>query len=133
MTDLLRDEHAAVYAYGLVGSRLPDAERSLARNAFDAHRALRDALAGRLVAAGRDAPTPQPAYDVVVDDRAEALALAVRLEAGLAVRWRDLVAVSSAPTDRRLGTNQLQGCAVRATRWRLLVGGSPTVALPGQV
>jgi hypothetical protein len=129
--ELLADEHAAVYAYGLVGAHLPTAERRLARAAFDAHRAARDVLRGRLVALGETPPAPHPAYDVRVADRAQALALAVRLEEGLAVRWRDLVAVSDARPDRRLGVQQLQDCAVRAARWRRVAGLTPTVALPG--
>jgi hypothetical protein len=131
LTELLVDEHAAVYAYGVLGARLPDAERRLARAAFDAHRAARDALRSRLVAAGEVAPPPHPAYDVRVSGRTDALALAVRLEEGLGVRWRDLVAVSSARADRRLGVRQLQDSAVRAARWRRLAGLTPTVALPG--
>jgi hypothetical protein len=132
LADLLADEHAAVYAYGLLGARLPDAERRLARTAFDAHRAVRDLLRGRLVALGATPAPPHPAYEVRVVNRAQALALAVRLEEGLAVRWRDLVAVSDARPNRRLGVQQLQACAVRAARWRRTSGRTPTVALPGK-
>ena len=82
LTDLLVDEHAAVYAYGVLGARLPDSERRLARTLFDAHRAARDALRSRLLAAGETAPAPLPAYDVRVAGRADALALAVRLASG---------------------------------------------------
>jgi hypothetical protein len=131
LTGLLVDEHAAVYAYGVLGARLPDAERRLARTAFDAHRAARDVLRSRLVAAGGTAPPPHPAYDVRVTGRSDALALAVRLEEGLAVRWRDLVAVSSERADRRLGVQHLQDSAVRAAQWRRLTGATPAVALPG--
>jgi hypothetical protein len=131
LAGLLRDEHAAIYAYGVLGARLPDAERRLARTAFDAHRAARDRLRTRLLALGASPAAPKPAYDVTVAGRAQALALAVRLEEGLGVRWRDLVALGTEKQDRALGVQQLQDCAVRAARWRGMSGLTPTVALPG--
>jgi hypothetical protein len=126
LTDLLRDEHAAVYGYGVLGARLSTAARRRALAAHDAHRAARDLLRARLLATGADAPTTLPSYDVHVGTPAEAAALAVRLEEGLAVRWRDLVAASEDAAVRRLALQQLQDCAVRAAQWR----GAP-VPFPG--
>ena len=127
LTDLLRDEHAAIYGYGVLGARLGGARRRQALAAHDAHRAARDLLRARLVAAGLDAPATLPSYDVRVATAAEAVALAVQLEEGLAVRWRDLVAATDEAVVRRLALQQLQDCAVRAALWR----GSPT-AFPGR-
>lgn len=129
---VLLDEHAAVYAYGVLGARLDDATRLLALADFDAHRARRDDLLTRLSAAGRTPVGPQPAYDVAVASRPDALALAVRVEESLAVRWRDLVAGTSNPGLRRLGVSGLVDSAVRASQWRRKAGQPPTVALPGQ-
>lgn len=129
---LLADEHAAVYAYGLVGARLPDSSRRLARAAFDAHRASRDDLRARLLRLRLDPPSPLLSYDVRVADTSHALALAARLEEGLAVRWRDLVAVTTDRGLRRLGVQQLQACAVRASEWRRLQGTTAAVPFPGQ-
>jgi len=126
MTELLRDEHAAVYAYGVLGARLGPAERRVALAAYDAHRAVRDDLRARLLAAKAEPPVTQPAYDVAVDGTAQARALAVRVEEGLAVRWRDLVALSSTADVRRFAVQHLQDCAVRAAGWR-----AGTVAFPG--
>ena len=129
---LVEAEHAAVYGYGVLGARLDDAGRRAAVAAYDSHRARRDQVVGALQALGGTAPAPLAAYDVTVDDRAQALALAVRLEEGLSLRWRDLVADTDDPVLRRLAVAGLQETAVRATQWRRLTGATPwTVALPG--
>ena len=133
MTELLRDEHAAVYAYGVLGARLSPTDRRVALGAFEAHRATRDDLRARLRAAKQDAPGPESSYDVAVAGPSEAVALAVRVEEQLAVRWRDLVALSAARDVRRFAVRNLQDCAVRAAVWRRTARTTPTVAFPGQV
>ena len=131
---VLSDEHAAVYAYGVLGARLPAPLRAVALADFDAHRVRRDDLASRLRAGGQSPEGPRPAYAVQVVGRVDALELAVRVEDGLAVRWRDLVAGTSDPTLRRLGVSGLQDSAVRAALWRRTAGIRPTtVPLPGSV
>ncbi len=129
---LLAAEHAAVYGYGVLGARLDDATRPRALDALAAHRARRDALGALLGARRASAPGPLPAYDVTVVGQPAALALAVRLEEGLAVRWRDLVGGTDEEVLRRLGTGGLTETAVRAAQWRLALGTRPpTVPLPG--
>jgi hypothetical protein len=69
---------------------------------------------------------------VAVATADEALALAVRLEEGLALRWRDLVGGTDERPLRELAVAGLQECAVRAAQWRRRAGSAPsTVALPG--
>jgi hypothetical protein len=131
MADLLRDEHAAVYAYGVLGARLGTADRRLALAAFDAHRSVRDELRARLLAAKQEAPAPLASYDVTVDSPSEALVLAVRVEEQLAVRWRDLVALSTTTEVRRFAVQRLQDAAVRAALWRRASGTLATVPFPG--
>lgn len=132
LTALLEAAHAAVYGYGVLGARLGERERRAALLAVDSHRARRDQLAARLRERRAPAPVSEPAYDVAVTGRIDAVALAVRLEEGLAVRWRDLVGGSDDPALRALGVAGLTETAVRAAQWRLLVGSRPaTVALPG--
>lgn len=132
LTALLGAEHAAVYGYGVLGARLEPDPRSVAQAAVDSHRGRRDALAALLRDREATAPAPAAAYDVAVSGPADALALAVRLEQGLSVRWRDLVAGTDDPTLRRLGIDALVETAVRAASWRLMLGQRPpTVALPG--
>lgn len=129
---VLEAEHAAVYGYGVLGARLDDATRRVARAASDVHRSRRDALAAALVRRGQTPATAEPAYDVEVADAAAARSLAVRLEEGLAVRWRDLVAGTDDLQLRRLALSGLQESAVRAATWRRLSGTAPlTIALPG--
>jgi hypothetical protein len=133
LVDLLTAEHAAVYAYGVLGARLDERTRTSALAAYDAHRSRRDDLLARLRALQLPAPGPAPAYDAVVPDRAAALALAVRVETELGVRWRDLVAATDDPGLRQLGVQGLQDSAVRASQWRKTAGVTPvTPALPGQ-
>lgn len=130
LTAVLDAEHAAVYAYGVLGAQLDDRTRPLALHAFDAHRIRRDELAARI---GASAPGPHAAYDVAVSSRGGALALAVRLEEGLSVRWRDLVGGTSDRRLRSLAIGALQETAVRAAVWRQTAGTRPvTVAFPGQ-
>lgn len=132
LTDALVTEHAAVYAYGVLGARLDQATRAAALSAFDAHRARRDALLA--VLRSRDLPTPGPAaaYEVAVAGRPQALALAVRVETEVGVRLRDLVGSTDDRAVRALAVQGLQDSAVRAAQWRQLAGDVPaTVALPG--
>jgi hypothetical protein len=132
LTELLAAEHAVVYGYGVLGARLDEQTRRLALTAYDSHRARRDQLAARLRERGGDPEPPPPAYDVAVATAAQALVLAVRLEEGLALRWRDLVAGTDERPLRELAVAGLQECAVRAAQWRRRAGTSPaTVALPG--
>lgn len=132
LTELLEAAHAVVYGYGVLGARLSDEALRDARLAFDGHRARRDQIAARLRERGGDPQPPPPAYDVRVDSAADALALAVQLEEGMSVRWRDLVAGTDERPLRELGLAGLQESAVRAAQWRQRAGVRPvTVALPG--
>jgi hypothetical protein len=132
LTALVEAEHAAVYGYGVLGARLDEDTRQLARTASDAHRASRDVLSALLRDRGEPVPPTEPGYDIAVSGPADALTLAVRLEEGLSVRWRDLVAETDDLPLRRLGIDGLSAAAVRAAQWRLRLGvRPPTVALPG--
>ena len=132
VTRLLAAEHAAIGGYAVLGARLSSRGRRRAVSAYDAHRSSRDALAALLQERRAPVPGPAPAYDVAVAGPAEAIALAVRLEEGLSVRWLDLVGLGRDPRLRPLAVQGLQDTAVRAAGWRLAQGRSPaTVALPG--
>lgn len=129
---LVAAEHAAIYAYGVLGARLDDAGRRAAQLAYDGHRARRDQLVAAARAAGGNPPAPLAAYDVSVATPAEALGLAIRIEEGLALRWRDLVADTDDVALRQLAIAGLQESAVRAAQWRRRAGIIPaTVAFPG--
>lgn len=132
LTTLLEAAHATIYGYGVLGARLDDATRPAALLAFDSHRARRDQLAARLRDRGVRPAVAEPAYDVAASNESAAFALAVRLEEGMSLRWRDLVGGTDDPALRALAVAGLTETAVRATQWRLLAGTRPaTVALPG--
>lgn len=122
----LAAEHAAVYGYGVVGAHA-GGRLAEARQAFDAHRAARDALArtvadlgGTPVAASAGYRLPFP-----VPDAAAAVRLAAYLEDRLAGVYADLVRAGTGDV-RRDAAAALRSAAVRAVRWS---GGS--VAFPG--
>lgn len=129
---VLSAEHATAYGYGVLGARLDDAGREEALAALDDHRRRRDDVAERLEALGVEPEGPRPSYGVAVADATEALQLAVRLEEGVGVRWRDLAGGTEDRALRRLAVEGLVETAVQATAWRQRLGLQPaTVALPG--
>lgn len=129
---LVAAEHAALYGYGVLGARLDEDGRLTARAASDSHRMRRDALSSLLRDRSAPVPSPAAAYDVAVTGPAEALSLAVRLEEGLSLRWRDLVGGTDDPALRRLAVDGLSETAVRAAQWRRRAAlPTPTVAFPG--
>lgn len=131
----LAGEHAAVFAYGVVGGGLPAAERGLARNGAAAHRVARDRLADLLRAAGAVPVGTEPGYATprVVGNRPAALALAARVEDGLATTYDALLATGDTASIRALGVASLRQAAVQAARLRRLAGvPQPAVAFPGR-
>ncbi|MDX2934348.1 ferritin-like domain-containing protein [Streptomyces ipomoeae] len=120
-------EHAAVYGYGVVGGKIGAARRSEAREAYDAHRAHRDALARTVRDLGGEPAAAAAGYALPfpVADTDSAVRLAVELEERVAGVYSDLV--RAAKGERRgAAAEALREAAVRAVRWR---GGS--VAFPG--
>jgi hypothetical protein len=116
-----------VYGYGVVGAVAAAGRRSEAREAYDAHRAARDALArtvtdlgGRPVAAAAGYRLPFP-----VPDAAAAVRLAAYLEERVAGAYADLVRAGTGDV-RRDAAAALRQAAVRAVRWS-----GDGVAFPG--
>jgi Domain of unknown function (DUF4439) len=120
-------EHAAIWAYGIVGAHLEPDLREEARATWDAHRARRDRVA--LLLRDRDAPIPasEPAYALpfAVTDPVAARRLAADVENAVAGAYADLV-LAAEDDLRAFGARSLQEAAVRAVRW----GGAPE-AFPG--
>ena len=134
LVDLLSREHAAVWAYGVVGAQLSGAPLELAREGDRLHRQRRDALKARILTAGGDPAPPLPAYTLPfpVTDTASAARLAAAVEDDLAGAYADGVAKTSSGDIRRGAVSALRESAIRAARWRLIGGITPvTVALPG--
>ncbi len=133
LADALRGEHAAIYAYGVLGAHLDAATVQLAVLAESAHRARRDALMQRLTGKDATAPPAEPAYALPapVTDQASALRLAITIEERCAGLWRQALPDVTGD-DRALAVDALTDCAVRATTARSAAGVQPTtVPFPG--
>ena len=130
----LKAEHAAIFAYGVLGARLDQATIGFATQAEAAHRARRDALVLLLTGRKVTPPVAAPAYvlPAPVTDKASALALAIDIEQRAAAIWREALPDTTGD-DRKLALDALVDCAVRATKARRLAGVRPvTVPLPGR-
>ncbi|MEV4441975.1 ferritin-like domain-containing protein [Streptomyces sp. NPDC049577] len=123
----LAAEHATVYGYGVVGGRVEADRATEAREAYDAHRARRDALSRAVQELGGRPEAAAAAYALPfpVTDGAGAVRLAAELESRIAAVYADLVR-SATGSLRGEAAAALREAAVRAARWR---GGS--VAFPG--
>jgi hypothetical protein len=129
----LSAEHAAVFGYGVVGAHIDAAGKTAAADAENVHRNRRDALILRLTQEKANPPAAAAAYALpfAVTDRASALKLAVALEAGAAVAWRQAIG-GTTDDDRKMALDALIDCAMRATQWRVAAGITPTtVPFPG--
>jgi hypothetical protein len=134
LTDALRAEHAAIYAYGALGGRLDAATLPIAAQAEAAHRARRDALVLRLSGTGATPPVAEPAYALPspVTDQPSALRLMVTVEERTAEVWCAALPDTTG-TDRKLALDGLSDGAVHAARARRAAGISPAVvAFPGR-
>ncbi|MEN3608217.1 ferritin-like domain-containing protein [Plantactinospora sp. ZYX-F-223] len=130
----LAAEHAAIYAYGLIGVRLKGGAAEQARSAEAAHRSRRDELVLLLTERGGPVPAAEPAYapPFAVTDEASALRLAVEVEERTAAVWRAALPATEG-AERTRALDGLTDAAVRATRWRRAAGVSPaTVPFPGR-
>jgi hypothetical protein len=123
----LAAEHAAVYGYGVVGGRIGGSRRTEAKEAYDAHRSRRDALARTVGDLGGKPVVAEAAYALPfpVPDAASAAKLAAVLEDRVAGVYSDLVRAAEGPL-RREAAGALREAAVRAARWR-----GSSVAFPG--
>lgn len=128
----LAAEHAAVYAFGVLGGRT---SRSTAPQlfatisaAYAAHRARRDQLVGELTDRGADPVAAEPAYDVPrpLDTPAQVERTGLDLERSCASTYAYLVA-SSAGDLRRWAIAALTETAVR----ELALRGTPET-FPGK-
>jgi hypothetical protein len=125
----LSAEHAAVYGYGVAGSRLRDDAQDLARTLWAAHRAKRDRLADLITARRADPVAATAAYRLpvqVTSPRTAGLLMAA-MEDMLATAYLGLVGVGDARL-RTLGAQSMQEAAMRACRWR---AAPPRSAFPG--
>lgn len=130
--DALQAEYAAVFGYGVVGAHLGVRLLNAVRKAEEAHRKYRDAVLERLAATGATPPAAEPAYALpfAVIDRDNAIKLAIHIEERTAAVWRAVLG-GTQDADRELALDALIDTAVRASRWRKIVGAPTTVPFPG--
>jgi hypothetical protein len=131
----LAAEHAAVFGFGVLGSRLDATTIGLASGADLAHRGRRDSLIMLLTGRQAKVPAALPAYALPnpVTDQASALQLAISIEERTAAVWRAAL-IDTEADDRKVAVDALSDCAVRAVRFRRAAGLSPTtVPYPGRL
>jgi Domain of unknown function (DUF4439) len=125
---VLAGEHAAVYAFGVVGAQLRGtADEGDAVAAYHLHLARRDLVTASLVAAGATPVGSAPAYDLgdQVTSASAARALAAKVELGLCGPYADLVGVTE-QDERTRAADWTSEAALQTVGW----GGKP-VAFPG--
>jgi Domain of unknown function (DUF4439) len=128
LQEVLAGEHAAVYAYGIVGAQLAGSpDQKTARQAYNLHLARRDHIATVILQAHGVPVGPLVGYDVggPVTSKAQARALAARVEAATAGPYADLVTATTGG-ERGSAAGWLVDAAVRTVRW-----GGKAVAFPG--
>jgi hypothetical protein len=129
MNDTLAGEHAAVYAYGVIGGRLDfgTAPARAATAAWEAHRLRAADLTALVEAAGEDPVAAEAGYRLPapVDDVSDAEAVARLVEDRCAVLYASLAATTVGEV-RAYAVDALLDAATRGLDW-----GAPTSPLPG--
>ncbi len=126
---MLAGEHAAVYAYGVLGGRLA-AGSALQRQAGDGyvtHRTRRDEVSSMLEALGASPVAAEPGYllPIPVDTAPQARRVARLVEDRCAVLYAQVVATAVGRT-RAYAADSLIDAATRGLSW-----GATPVPLPG--
>ena len=118
-------EQAALYAYGLAGPHLDDADRDRALGGLAAHRAR--ILVLRQRASSNEEPGTPGGYDVAPPSSpTDARALLAEVESRLSAVYADLAAAATGEERGEAGLAACE-CEVRAIGW----GGAPE-AFPGR-
>ncbi|GAA2575337.1 DUF4439 domain-containing protein [Actinomadura fulvescens] len=119
----LATEHAAVYGYGVLGSRITGGPHETAQAYWNAHRVQRDALMALLTARQAKPVAAAAAYrlPVRVTSTRSAAQLAVRLEDDLTVAYVGLSGAQDAEL-RDQAARAAQEAMIRADRWRATAG-----------
>ena len=129
LQEMLAGEHAAVYAYGVLGGRLAPGtrEQTQATQAYVEHRTRRDDVTALLVELDAEPVAAEVTYALpnAVDDAAQAAAVARRVEDRCSVLYAQVVAATTGRT-RAYAVAALVDAATRALSW-----GAEPVALPG--
>ncbi|MDP4509446.1 ferritin-like domain-containing protein [Nonomuraea turcica] len=115
----LAAEHAALFAYGLLGARTSGSLRDRMSAAFDAHRARRDQLRGFITTRGGRPIEPDASYALPFFPSNATLAakLAAHLESGVTAAYLELAAAQDVSL-RRYAALAMQEAVTRAYSFR---------------
>ncbi|MEO3883892.1 ferritin-like domain-containing protein [Nonomuraea sp. B5E05] len=115
----LAAEHAALFAFGLLGARTSGSLRDRMTAAFDAHRVHRDQLRGYIISRGGEPAEPDASYALpfVPSDDAQAAKLAVHLENGVTAAYLELAAAQDDAL-RRYAALAMQKAVTRSYAFR---------------
>ncbi|TMR15027.1 DUF4439 domain-containing protein [Nonomuraea turkmeniaca] len=115
----LAAEHAALFAYGLLGARTAGSLRDRMSAAFDAHRARRDQLRGFITTRGGRPAEPDASYALPFFPSNATLAakLAAHLENGVTAAYLELAAAQDVSL-RRYAALAMQEAVTRAHSFR---------------
>lgn len=130
LQDALAAEHAAVWGYGTVGAALAGQDRTVVTTVVEAHRDLRDRLAGLITARGAEPVPTAAAYALpfpVLSD-VDAARLAAQLEDGTTAAWVWVLDQAADRAVRELAVASASAAEVRAVPWRARAGLTPTTA-----
>ncbi|HYJ66363.1 MAG TPA: ferritin-like domain-containing protein [Nocardioidaceae bacterium] len=129
MNYTLAGEHAAIYAYGVIGGRLDYGSRPVreATAAWEIHRGRRIGLTALVEAGGETPVAAETGYRLPNDvgDVAAARTIAQSVEGRCTVLYATLAAIAAGEV-RAYAVDALIDAAVRGYDW-----GAPTSALPG--
>ena len=134
LADAISTEHATIYGYGFVSAHVTPGLNELVSDSLAEHRARRDAAVAMLAARSVTPPIAAVGYQlpIAVKNSTDAATLAARMEADTAAAWRAVIEQAKTAEDRRFGVKALTESAIRAARWRQVLGTWPlTVPFPG--
>ncbi|MEW9547828.1 ferritin-like domain-containing protein [Nonomuraea sp. NPDC050783] len=115
----LAAEHAALFAYGLLGARTSGALRERMSAAYDAHRARRDQVRAYIMARGGRPVEAEASYALPFfpSDATLAAKLAVHLESGVTAAYLELAAAQDVAL-RRYAALAMQEAVTRSYAFR---------------
>ncbi len=134
LADAISAEHATIYGYGFVSAHsMPDMNEMISESLAE-HRARREAAIAMLARRSVAAPVAAAGYQlpIPVTNWKDATTLAIRMETDDEVAWRAALERAQSAQDRAFAVTALTQCAVRAARWRQVLGEWPlTAPFPG--
>ncbi|MEO6955309.1 MAG: ferritin-like domain-containing protein [Antricoccus sp.] len=136
MQAALAAEHAAIWAYGVIGTYAAATRRPAVSAAEQTHRVRRDQLE-TLIVAGSAIPNPGlAAYQLPspVTDPTSAIVVAGQIEEGLTAVWRFALGNCDTSTTRVFALNALIDSSVQSLAWRQVIEGNAALLhpFPGQ-